>query len=69
MIDRPEANFILQMLLDRLENICTSAITRQSRLDLLEKHPSQFDEDPEIGMCQELGKKLVKEYALDLDPT
>ena len=65
MINRPEANFLLQMILDRLENICRVAVIRQNRLDLLEKVPAQFDEDPELIDLQEIGLKLVEEHRLD----
>ena len=65
MINRREANFLLQMILDRLENICRVAVIHQNRLDLLEKAPAQFDEDPELTDLQEIGKKLVEEYRLD----
>jgi len=65
MINRREANFLLQMILDRLENICRVAVIHQNRLDLLEKAQAQFDEDPELTDLQEIGKKLVEEYRLD----
>ncbi len=64
MIERPEASLILQMILDRLESIYIWGVTEPSRFDLLEKPVGDFDEDPEIDLLQNLGKKIIEEYAL-----